>query len=39
MKVFQKAEDPDNANLYPGESRYDVCYYLVCNATYIRLFK
>ncbi|KAK4025229.1 hypothetical protein OUZ56_014304 [Daphnia magna] len=30
MKVFQKAEDPDNANLYPGESRYDVCYYLVC---------
>ncbi|XP_057368096.1 cadherin-23-like [Daphnia carinata] len=35
VKVFQKAEDPDNGNLYPGESRYDVCYYLVCgNSEY-----
>ncbi|KAI9562557.1 hypothetical protein GHT06_010010 [Daphnia sinensis] len=37
-KVFQKAEDPDNANLYPGESRYDVCYYLACgNSEYFEV--
>lgn len=33
--MFQMAQDPDNANLYPGESRYDVCYFLICNAIII----
>jgi hypothetical protein len=30
-KTFQSAIDQDNINLYPGESPYDVCYYVVCN--------
>jgi len=29
-KTFQGAIDRDNNNLFPGESPYDVCYYVVC---------
>lgn len=30
-KLFQKAIDPDNITLYPGEEPYDLCYFIVCN--------
>ena len=35
---FQNATDKDNINLYPGESRYDVCYFVVCgNSEYFEV--